>query len=271
MIPLLFHLGPFAVATHDFFVVLGVATAILVLWLRARGRPRDPDMPALVGGGLLAGAVFAKLGTGWQYFALADDPNLFGLWLYGGQSVLGGLAGAYLGVVLTKRLIGYQGSTGYRFAPAVAAGLAVGRVGCFLTEQIGSSTTMPWGITVSAETAAGMAYCPSCAAGLPMHPSFLYEIIFHVAAFVVLTRRADRFGEPGDGFKLYLLGYALFRFGVEFVRDNPEMALGLTGSQVFLLATVPVGLIYYLRRRADGGRYPSTRPLKVPVLVEQER
>ena len=252
MFPVLFHIGPLPVGTHDVFVVLGVATAALVLWLRGRGKERDPRRAVLVAAAIFTGAVFAKIGTGWQYVAFSDQPTLVGLWLHGGQSVLGGLAGAYLGVVVAKKVIGYEGSTGDWFAPAVAAGLAVGRVGCFLTEQIGTPTALPWGISVAPETAVAMAYCPSCVSGVPMHPSFLYEIFFQITAFAVLIAMSGRFGRPGDSFKMYLLAYALFRFGVEFVRDNPEMAFGLSGSQMFLLATIPLGMTYYLWRRASG-------------------
>lgn len=248
MIPRL-SLGPFLVDTHDTFVVLGVSVALVVLWVW--GKPlRNRGMASLVAGGLFSGALFAKLGTGWQYLAFVDDPTPLGLWLEGGQSVLGGLAGAYLGVVITKKLIGYRGSTGDWFAPAVAAGLAVGRVGCFLTEQVGTPTGLPWGITVSPEVAATMPYCPSCALGVPMHPSFLYEIAFHLVAFFGLILFSRRLATPGDAFKLYLLAYALFRFGVEFVRDNPEMAFGLSGSQIFLLVTVPTAAAAYLWKRS---------------------
>lgn len=249
MFPVLFEVGPIAVGTHDAFVLLGVAIAVLVLWWGRRGQPRDPRLAALVAGGIFTGALFAKLGTGWQYVAFSDEPTLIGLWLRGGQSVLGGLAGAYLGVLAVKKIVGYQGSTGDWFAPAVTAGLAVGRVGCFLTEQIGTPTALPWGLSVSPETAAAMAYCPSCASGLAMHPSFLYEILFHLVAFVALVRMSGRLTRPGDAFKIYIISYALFRFGVEFVRDNPEMAFGLSGSQIFLLVTVPIGISLYLRRR----------------------
>jgi prolipoprotein diacylglyceryltransferase len=41
-------------------------------------------------------------------------------------------------------------------------------------------------------------------------------------------------------FKLFLFTYAVFRFSVEFVRGNPDMGLGLSGSQIFLLLTVPL-------------------------------
>lgn len=240
MLPVLFRVGPIPVGTHDFFVVMGVITAIGVLVWQSRGRPSDPRLPILVAAGLLTGALFAKLGTGWQYLVRADDATLLGLWLHGGQSVLGGLAGAYAGILVTKRIIGYRESTGDWFAPAVAAGLAVGRFGCFLTEQIGSPTSLPWGITLSADTVAAMPYCPDCQAGVAMHPSFLYEILFHGVMFVWLIRGRDRFPEAGMSFKVYLLAYGLFRFLVEFVRENPAMAGALSGSQVFLMVTLPL-------------------------------
>lgn len=248
MIPLI-DLGVVQVGTHGLFVVLGVTTAMAVLWVRREDRSNDRALASLVAGGLILGAVFAKAGTGWQYLAASENPTLLGLWLNGGQSVLGGLAGAYVGVVVTKRIIGYRGSTGDWFAPAVAAGLAVGRVGCFLTEQVGTPTGLPWGISVPPEVAATMPYCPSCALGVPMHPSFLYEIAFHLVALGLLLRFGGRVGMPGDAFKLYLLAYALFRFGIEFVRDNPEMGFGLSGSQIFLLLTVPTATVVFLWRR----------------------
>jgi phosphatidylglycerol---prolipoprotein diacylglyceryl transferase len=244
MIPVLVELGPLRVMTHDAFVVLGVATALLVLWHTRHRRPESAPTELMIAGGLFGGAVFAQVGSGWRYVAMADDPNVLGLWAHGGRSLLGGLAGAYLGVLAAKRIAGYRGSTGDWFAPAVAAGLAVGRVGCFLTEQIGTPTTLPWGIAVSPDTAAAMPYCPSCASGLAMHPSFLYEIAFHAAAFIALVGGTRRLRAPGDAFKAYLLAYAVFRFAVEFVRDNPDVAWGLSGSQLFLLTTIPLVLVH---------------------------
>ena len=129
----------------------------------------------------------------------------------------------------------------------MALGLAVGRIGCFLTEQVGTPTTMPWGITVPAETAASIPSCPQCLTGQPMHPSFLYEIGFLAIAFVVLWWGRDRLAVDGLSFKLFLVGYGLFRFAAEFVRGNPEMAFGLSGSQIFLLLTVPPLIVYIAR------------------------
>jgi phosphatidylglycerol:prolipoprotein diacylglycerol transferase len=249
MLPVLFRLGDYPVGTHDFFVLAGVLVAVGVFSVETRRRRQgDLRLAWVVLGALITGGLFARLSTGWRYLAGAADPSLPGLWLEGGRSILGGLAGAYLGALVTKRIVGYRASTGDLFAPAVAAGMAVGRVGCFLTEQVGTPTSMPWGITVRPEIASTMPYCPHCALGVPMHPSFLYEIGFHLVMLIVLLRLRHRSLPAGELFKIYLFAYGAFRFLVEFVRDNPPLAGPLSGSQMFLLVTLPLLGWYFLRR-----------------------
>lgn len=252
MRPILFQLGGVSMPTHDFFVAIGVVAATAIFVLEARGRSRlDEKLVWVVLGALITGGLLARLSMGWRYLASANDPTVLGLWLEGGRSVLGGLAGAYVGVLATKKLVGYRRSTGDLFAPGVALGMAIGRVGCFLTEQVGAPTSMPWGIVISPEAAREMPYCPNCALGVPLHPSFLYEIAFHAIAFVVLLRWRGRLRPEGTMFKLYLLGYGIFRFLVEFVRGNPRMAGPFSGSQLFLLAALPLLGWWLLRKRGS--------------------
>lgn len=265
MLPTLFHIGGLAVPTHGFFVTLGVLVAAAVLLLEARRRGRlDQDLIAVMAGTLLFGAVGAKLATLWQYAATAPDPTLTGALVDGGKSILGGLAGAYVGALITKKVVGYRGSTGDMFVPGVALGMAVGRIGCFLTEQIGTPTTLPWGIAVDAETAARLPGSPP--AGVPMHPSFLYEIVFQLVIFAVLWRLRDRIPVPGELFKLYLISYAVFRLLVEFVRGNQVMWSGLSGSQLFLIPSTIVLAIYFYRQIARGAYRPPA-PAMQPAGV----
>jgi phosphatidylglycerol---prolipoprotein diacylglyceryl transferase len=244
--PQLFEVLGWEVPTHEFFVALGVAVATVVYFLEARRRRRlSEETWWIAASALIGGALLAKVGSAWRF--VGSGATIQELLLFGGRSILGGMAGAYFGAIIAKRLLGYRRSTGDLFAPAVAIGLAVGRIGCFLTEQVGTPTSLPWGITVSPEAAASIPNCPQCLTGTPMHPSFLYEIVFLVVAFVVLRWGRDRFAGEGISFKVFLLAYGIFRFGVEFVRGNPEMAFGLSGSQLFLLVTIPILLIHILR------------------------
>ena len=146
MYPVLFHIGSLAVPTHDFFTVLGllVGTALVVMEARRRGMA-DRAMATIVVGALVGAAFGARAGNWWLYLTQTVHPTLPGFLVDSGKSVLGGLTGAYLGVLVTKRLLRYRAHTGDVFAPAAALGIAVGRIGCFLTEQPGTPTSLPWG------------------------------------------------------------------------------------------------------------------------------
>ncbi len=147
-----------------------------------------------------------------------------------GQERPRGAAGAYVGALAGKRLSGYDRPTGDLFAPAVALGMGVGRLGCFFTEPLGRPADIAWAVR-------------------GRHPSFLYEIAFHLLAFVVLLRLRGRLATPGAMLTLYLAAYAGFRFLVEFTRANEVLGLGLTGSQWFVLLASPL-LAVKLRRTA---------------------
>jgi len=230
------RLGP--VPTHDLFVGLGVAVAALVFVVEARRRGQTDDrLLYVVTGALVGGAVFMRLGTWLQHVDLRANATLTEQWLYGNRSILGGLVGAWLGVHVAKRVSGYRLRTGDLFAPAVALGMAVGRIGCFLTEEPGTPTGSGWGLTLDQQDAA---YTGSVA-GVPLHPSFLYEIAFHLAAFAVLWWwLRHRALPPGETFVWYVASYGVFRFFVEFVRGNEVAWHGLTRPQLFLALTVPL-------------------------------
>ncbi len=214
----------------------------------------DERLLGVVAGALLGGALLAKLSVVWRYVLRDPDPTLAGVLIDGGKSLVGGLAGAYVGALVAKRLVGYRGHTGDVFASAVALGIAVGRVGCFLTEEPGTPTSLPWGVHVSSEAAARIPDCEGCVVGVAMHPSFLYEIAFLLAMFALLLWLRSRIGVPGELFKILLFGYAVFRFFVEFVRGNEVVWSGLSGTQLFLIpSTLALGV--YFARQITRGAY----------------
>lgn len=260
MFPTLFHLGPVPVPTHDALIALGAAVGAVVFFREADRREpvHDPRLTLIILGALVSGALVAKASTAWQYVATTGDTDLVRIWLYGGRSVLGGLAGAYGGALIVKRLVGYRQSTGDYFGPAVAIAMAIGRVGCLLTEPIGRPTTLPWGYLPPPALAARIPDCEECVTGLPMHPTFVYEIVFHLAMFFVLMALRPHVHVRGDLFKIWLLAYGIFRFFNEFVRVNPELLWGLSGSQLFLIPTVPLLAAYFIRQvRAGEHRAPA--------------
>jgi phosphatidylglycerol---prolipoprotein diacylglyceryl transferase len=264
--PVLARLGEVEIRTHDVGVSLGVlvAGAVFVAQVRRRrrrGRPVDDRIWVVVAGALVGGALLSRLGTWLQHLDPRDNATLVEQWLHGNRSILSGLVGAYVGALVAKRLCGYPERTGDLFAPAVALGMAVGRVGCLLTERPGTPTSLPWGVTLT--PAEAYALPGGVAPGVALHPSFAYEILFHLLAFVVLLRLRDRFA-PGETFSLYLVAYAAFRFAVEFVRGNDEVALGLTRPQWFLLACAPLAVWHVVRQWRRGAYAP--RPLEMQTV-----
>jgi prolipoprotein diacylglyceryltransferase len=252
--------GP--VPTHDLFVGLGVLAAVLVFVAEARRRGQtDEKVVYVVLGALVGGAVFMRLGTWMQHLDLRENASLTEQWLYGNRSILGGLVGAWLGVHVAKRVVGYRVRTGDLFAPAVALGMAVGRIGCLLTELPGTPTGTSYGISLDAAAAKRL----GAPAGVPLHPSFVYEILFHAAAFCLLWFwLRHRVTAPGETLTFYLAGYGVFRFLVELVRGNEVVWHGLTRPQLFLLVTVPLilGRIAWQARRGVYSSEPV--PIEVP-------
>lgn len=253
--------------THSVFVALGSVAAVVVFVVLARQRgPVDERLYAVVAGGLVGGALLMRLGTWWQHLDPRDNAGLLEQWAYGNRSVLSGLLGAWLGVHLAKRLVGYRARTGDLFAPAVALGMAIGRVGCLLTEEPGTPTGAAWGLTLDPATAARL----GAPAGVPLHPSFAYEIVFHALAFAAIwwwLRHRDL--PPGETFIWYVASYGVFRLLVEHVRGNDvavQLAgLGLTRPQLFLLATVPLVLARVLWAWRQGRYAGLRRPRPAPA------
>ena len=266
MAPVLAQVGPFTLYTHDFFTVVGILAG-LALYYRALRRDRvlDARIVLISVAAIAGGALGARLLTSWEVIdeVRAADLPLTYVVTHGPRSIIGGLAGGYLAIVLTKRALGYTLSTGDYYAAAIPLALAIGRVGCFLSElPLGTPTDLPWGMTVSPEAAAAFARCPGC--GGPMHPSMLYEIGFHAAAFGLILTRGPLLPIRGDTLKAYLLAYGIFRFGVEFVRGNEVQAWGLTGPQIVLIPLVGLLVIHFVRRLRSGAYH---LPIPEPAIA----
>jgi prolipoprotein diacylglyceryltransferase len=254
MYPILFPWLQSAPLIHGLFVGLGFAVGGLIFISRARAASAwDDRFYSMLVGILIGGAVGARLSSMVEG-AIHDGPHGLALaWEYGGRSILGGLAGAYVGAQIGKRIGGYKGHTGNFFAPAVAVGLAIGRIGCFLTEPPGRASALPWAIRIHPSVASSMPQCEPCQHGASMHPSFIYEIVFLLLCAYAMRRWGARMIVPGSLFLAFLSAYSGFRFLVEFTRVNPVNSWGLTGSQVFLIVMSPP-IVWRLRAMLWGNR-----------------
>jgi phosphatidylglycerol:prolipoprotein diacylglycerol transferase len=134
------------------------------------------------------------------------------------------------------------------FCPAIPLGYTFGRIGNFLNGELyGRATSVPWGM-----------YFPLDQMNLLRHPSQLYEAFLEgIFLFAVLwsVRRWRPF--PGVHLALYIIGYGIVRFFIEFFRE-PDSHIGLVFGflslgQILCLLMIVSGLgIYYVRRSSVG-------------------
>lgn len=267
MFPTLQDLAPWLppLGSHEVFVALGLLAAGVVFLIERRRRGvSDPRVPYLVLGALAGAAVFSRLGTWAQHLDPSKNLSLIDQLAHGNASMLSALVGAWLGVHVAKRIVRYPDRSGDLFAPAVALAMCIGRIGCLLTERPGTPTGAAWGIVLDPEAAARV----GAPAGVPLHPSFVYEIAFHAVAFALLwfwLRHRDI--AAGETLTLYIAAYGIFRFCVEFVRGNEVAWAGFTRPQLFLMVTIPILLVriaLMARRGAFGGVAASRAPAPIP-------
>ncbi len=243
MPPVLFEVWGVPIYPHNFFLTLGLVACLGVLVIEARRRRWPPGevipitLAAFVGG-ILGARVAMLLFFGPQALpAVVVIPSYFDPAI-GPGSILGGVVGAYAGGHLMSRSLGKAGCSCDAFAPAMALGLAVGRLGDYFSYEdgLGKASTLPWAVPVP-----GVDYL--------VHPTPLYDAGFDLVWFGVLIalRGHPRF-QDGNLLKLALAGYAVFRFFVEFVRNNAVVALGLTGQQLVSVAIVIAVVAYWMRR-----------------------
>jgi phosphatidylglycerol:prolipoprotein diacylglycerol transferase len=167
----------------------------------------------------------------------------------------GGLLAAFaVAVILIRRYRLPLWTTTDVFAPGIALGHVVGRLGCLLAGCCyGRATDLPWGITFTDPAAAANVGTPL---GIPLHPTQLYEAGAEllILMFLLATERRGR-PFPGRTFWSYLLLYAISRFIIEFFRgDDRGMVFGLSTSQAVSLVVAPVAgaMLLKLRGRTAG-------------------
>jgi phosphatidylglycerol:prolipoprotein diacylglycerol transferase len=198
---------------------------------------------ALIGvilGGRLGYVLFYKPA---EYFA--HPLKIFALW-EGGMSFHGGLLGVMLAMAFTARRhhIGYLRLQDF-VAPLCPLGFAAGRLGNFLNGELwGRTTDLAWGMVFRG------------AGGMPRHPSQLYEFALEgLALFALLWWFSSKPRPVGQVSGLFLLGYGVFRFVVEFAREPDAflgfLALGLTMGQWLCVPMIVVGVWLLARRRRE--------------------
>lgn len=243
--PVLFVIAGVPIYSHGFFLALGMLACVAFFAYDARRRhlPADEAIPIALGAfaGAILGARIAMLFfAGWDAAGFVVDYLSYFDPAVGPGSILGAVIGAYGGGYIVSRTVGHATCTCDSFAPAMALGMGVGRIGDFLSAEdgLGKATDLPWAVQ-----APGVDYL--------VHPAPLYDAAFSFVWFGALIAFRDHPRlQDGNLLKLGIAGYAVFRFFVEFVRNNDVVALGLTAQQYVCILLLVALAVYYVWPRS---------------------
>lgn len=260
MFPRLFQIGSFTLPTYGVLVAVAflVALAMASHFAKKRGLSNEK----IVNLGVycaLSGMLGAKL------LMIAMDPDLrehpsevFSLATLQSAGIFFG--GLILALVFAFFYMRAQGlpvlATSDIFAPGLALGHGIGRLGCFAAGCCwGKPTHLPWAVTFTNPNAT-----TGVPLNIPLHPTQLYEAFAEGIVCLVLIARLRKPHRDGQVIGLYGLLYGLIRFGVEFLREHDASnPLGgpFTLEQWISLALALVGIFLIVR--------PPRSPALVPA------
>ena len=261
--PNIFQIGSFQVRYYSLMYIVAFALTYFLVVYRlqkekfpyTRETIQDFMLWAIIGV-ILGGRLGYVLFYNFEYY-LRHPSEIFlpfdfshGIRFVGisGMSYHGGLVGLIAAAVIfcRKYRIAFWNMADL-FAPAVPLGYTFGRIGNFINGELwGRATTVPWGM-----------YFPLDGSGLLRHPSQLYEAFFEgVLLFAVLWGLREKRYFEGFFVALYVAGYGLVRFFIEFYRE-PDAQLGfvlgsLSMGQVLSLLMVMAGVVIAVMKSAPG-------------------
>ena len=264
MYPILFEIGGFPVYTYGVLLAAAYLLGLQFALVRARARNLDANrvmdlgiwiiISALIGAKLLLLVV--------EFDTFRRDPGELVTLMRSGGVFYGGLIAAVIVAVWylrRHRLPVWTVSDA--FAPGIALGHVIGRLGCFLAGCCyGRQTDVPWGVTFTSDLARANVGTPL---GIQLHPTQLYEAgaeLIILILLLIFERRGRPF--PGRTFWGYMLVYGVTRFVIEFYRGDARGMVGMFSTSQFVsLLLVPLSIVMLLRlgRRAPGPTLEASR------------
>jgi phosphatidylglycerol:prolipoprotein diacylglycerol transferase len=260
MHPTLIDAGWFQIRSYGFMLAMSFLVGIYLAAWRAKRQGIQPqlilDLSVYI---ILAAVVGSRILYVMFHLDEYSSPlQFFALW-EGGATFYGGLILAIIAsVVFTRRKKLSFLQVADIVSPSIAIGMALTRVGCFLSGCCyGKPTDAPWGVL----------FPPTCPAGrsaadaamslgvdvVHLHPTQLYSSLYGLVIAGILLIAGRWLKKRGALFGLLLILSAVARFTVDFFRyyeDNARTVWGLTFSQVLAVGLVLVG-VYLMVRRAS--------------------
>lgn len=220
MYPEIFHIS--FLHSYGFLVAVAFLVALWLVGKLARESGLNPEHATDLG---LSVGIAAIVGAKLLLFVV-DPPHSFGEFfslstLQAGGVFYGGLIAALAVAFWYMRRYGLPPlRTADAFAPAIALGHGIGRLGCFAAGCCwGTPSTLPWAVVFTDPEAQRITGVPL---GVALHPTQIYEALAEFAICLILLWRFRRPHGAGSLISLYVVLYAGARFLVEFVRNHEQ-------------------------------------------------
>ena len=252
MHPILFEIGSWPVYSYGVLLALAYLAGLQLAVIRARrwglNATKVMDFGIYLIIAALVGAKLMLVAVDFDYFR-AQPKELLSLVRAGGV-FYGGLLGALaVGLWLVRRYSLPVWTTADLFAPGIALGHVIGRLGCLLAGCCYGRQTEGWGLVFTNPVAAANVGTPL---GVTLHATQLYDAGAEllILAILLMLERRSRPTFPGRTFWLYMLLYGISRYIVEIYRGDPRgMVFGMSTSQFVSLLVIPLALVMLLRLR----------------------
>jgi phosphatidylglycerol:prolipoprotein diacylglycerol transferase len=244
MYPKLISIGDFFLPTYGVLVAIAFLAALWVASRLAKRSGLRSEMVvnlgiycALVG---MLGAKLLMIVFDLPYFVQHPGDIFSRSTLQAAGVFQGGLVLAILfAIYYTRRFQMPWLKTADVFAPGIAIGHAIGRLGCFAAGCCwGIACDRPWAVTFTNPEANRLVGTPLFR---PLHPTQLYEAAAEAAVFAFLYWRFGKPHRSGEIIGLYLVVSSILRFVIEFFRFH-EQALPF-GLPFSLTQWISLGLI----------------------------
>lgn len=251
MFPKLVSIGSLYIPTYGVLVALGFIAALFVTLKLARRSGLPPEKITNLAvycaiAGVLGAKLFMFLFDARYY--LAHPSEIISLETLQAAGVFhGGFILALIVAVLCIRKWRLPVlRTMDAFAPGIALGQAIGRLGCFAAGCCwGKECHLPWGVRFRSDFAAPVPLDKT------LHPVQLYESAADLIIFAVLYRRFSRSHRAGEAIGLYLVLYSIARFIIEFFREHEQALVGpfsLTQWLALALLAFGAGILLHTRQ-----------------------
>jgi phosphatidylglycerol---prolipoprotein diacylglyceryl transferase len=289
--PILLDLpGPLAVSWYGMMYLCGFLFAYFFVRRHIKRREivmtgdEFSNIIALIFLGVLAGGRLGFCLFVHPSYYLRHPLQILAVW-DGGMYFFGGLLAAMVLplLVIRKTDLNYLDVADLIIIPA-PIGLAFGRVGNFINGEFwGKPSRAPWAMVFETVPASarfdasepwvsdwmadiGMDAPPSGLVNLPRHPVQLYELILEGIILFLILLAFRNMGRPkprGSVLSLFLVGYGLMRFWIEFYRHPTSHSAVIAGDwfTISMLFSIPMvilgafGLIFSFKKGLPNAVY----------------